>query len=396
MPDEVAPEGALGRLFVAGVDDQAGDVVVAAALVGEIDEHVRDVAVEVARQHLAELVERQVVREAVRAEDETVARLHGDARQVRVDARLEPDRAGDDVPEARLLRLLGRDEPGAHLLLDPGVVFGELAGAAVAVEVGARVADVGEVDVTVGEEQRGQRRSHPRQLRVGHRLLVNVPIGLHDGPPQERVHRVSGAGGHQLGARGEEARLVDVVDLALEDVDRHAAGALTAEVAAHAVGDGVKTQLVVAEKTVFVVGALASHVRRAPPDDAHQGLPGTIVPGAPGGAAGGVGGSGGGAAGLAEAPGVGEAAGAVTGAGFAGAAGGGVAGAAGLGGVVAAAGVAAPGLGGSPMVMLKSMRVAPAPIPTGSMRPPSTPLPTRKSRTASARFWVSSLGIPGA
>ena len=106
----------------------------------------------------------------------------------------------------------GEMRPGAHLLLNPGVVLGQLAGAAVAVEVGARVADVAEVDVAVGEEQRGQRRPHPGELGVGHRGLVDVAVGLDHGAAQERVHRVRGAGGHGLGARRQQARPADVVE----------------------------------------------------------------------------------------------------------------------------------------------------------------------------------------
>src|ERR1044071_5517498 len=145
-------------LLVARVDGQAGDVVVAAALVGEVDEDGRHVAVAVAGQHLGQLLDGQVVGQAVGAEHEAVARLHRQPLQVGLDARLEPDRPGDDVAEARLLCLLGRDQAGPDLLLDPRLIPAELPRPPVAVEIGARVADVRHVRVPAVEQQRGQRR----------------------------------------------------------------------------------------------------------------------------------------------------------------------------------------------------------------------------------------------
>src|SRR5205807_31017 len=105
-----------------------------------------------------EIIE-QIVWEVVPELAEAIIRerLDRDAGQIGLDARFEAHGAGDDVAEARLLGLFGRDEPGAHLLLNPGVILGQLAGATVPVEVGARVTDVAEVDVAVGEEQGGQR-----------------------------------------------------------------------------------------------------------------------------------------------------------------------------------------------------------------------------------------------
>src|SRR5437667_10460593 len=79
-------------LLVAGVDRQAGDVVVSAALVGEVDEDGRRVAVAVAGQHLGQLLDGQVVGQAVGAEYEAVARLHRQPLKVGLDARVEPDR----------------------------------------------------------------------------------------------------------------------------------------------------------------------------------------------------------------------------------------------------------------------------------------------------------------
>ena len=58
-----------------------------------------------------------------------------------------------------------------------------------------------------------------------------------------RLARRQLAGGHR-----QQALLPRLLDLALEDLDGHAARALAAEVSAHAVGDGEQRQLVVAEE----------------------------------------------------------------------------------------------------------------------------------------------------
>ena len=72
------------------------------------------------------------------------------------------------------------------------------------------------------------------------------------------------------GTRVELAGLAQLDDLPLEDLDRHAAGAFTAEVSAHAVRHRVQRDVVVAQEAVLVVVALATDVGRAPADDAHS------------------------------------------------------------------------------------------------------------------------------
>ena len=67
----------------------------------------------------------------------------------------------------------------------------------------------------------------------------------------------------------EQAGAVRAHDLALEDLDRHVAGPLAAEVPAHAVGDGVEADVVVAQEAVLVVVPLPADVGRAPADDSH-------------------------------------------------------------------------------------------------------------------------------
>src|SRR3954471_1005658 len=152
------------------------------------------------------------------------------------------------------------------------MIFGQLARLAVAVQVGARIADVPQVDSPAREQQHGQRGPHPRQLGVRQRRFVDIAVGLDDGTPEQAAHWhafVIGAGRH--GGAGDRGRpgAQRLLQLALDDLDRHAARALAAEVSAHSVGDGVQAQAVIAQEAVLVVVALAADVRRPPPDNSH-------------------------------------------------------------------------------------------------------------------------------
>jgi hypothetical protein len=61
------------------------------------------------------------------------------------------------------------------------VVVGELVEAAVAEDVGARIADVAERDLPVGrDEGGGDRRPHPARGRVGRGAVVDAAIRLLD------------------------------------------------------------------------------------------------------------------------------------------------------------------------------------------------------------------------
>ena len=110
----------------------------------------------------------------------------------------------------------------------------------------------------------------PGQLGVRQRRLVDVPVGLDDGPAQDRrAPDAARPAGASAGRTSNWPALRSLVDLALEDLDRHAAGPLAAEVSAHAVRHRVEREVVVAQEAVLVVVALATDVGRAPADDAH-------------------------------------------------------------------------------------------------------------------------------
>ena len=94
-------------------------------------------------------------RQAVRAEQEDVAGARVVGLDVDLDARLGPERAGDDRALRVRLGLLLGELPAPHQLVDERVVVGQPRELAVAQQVGARVADVRDGD------RRSRRRRRP-------------------------------------------------------------------------------------------------------------------------------------------------------------------------------------------------------------------------------------------
>src|SRR5207248_8331110 len=209
-----AEDGILGRLleWLAGVladlEEDDGDVVLAAALVRRADERLRRrlqiVAVFLdAREDDLVLDHRG---EPVRAEHEQVAGPAGDREGVGVDVRVGAERAGDHRALGMGLGVLGGELAAADELGDERVVLGHLLELAVANQVGPRVADVAEGDRVALDERDGHRRPHPGCRRVLARALIDAPVRLLD---QLRDAALAAAGGAFVlahGAGGEARR----------------------------------------------------------------------------------------------------------------------------------------------------------------------------------------------
>ena len=89
-----------------------------------------------------------------------------------------PERARDDRSLRVLLRLLLGQAALAQQLLDERVVLGHALEPAVAQQVGAAVADVGEGDLARSDVGRRQRRAHAGSARVALGERVDLRVGL--------------------------------------------------------------------------------------------------------------------------------------------------------------------------------------------------------------------------
>ena len=256
--DAIAAGGEPALAAVAqGVEDDDGDVVVAAGLVGHVDQRVgRLLGVGVAAQRLGDGVVRQHVGEAVGADQEAVAGLGGRPGRCRPSTSgVDAQRPGDDGPLRVVLGLLGGEAALPHQLLDEGVVLGDLGHGPVAHEVGAGVADVAED------------RPSPSCRAMAVRVV-----------PMPRRAALSAA----LAKTAALAASTACVDAGwpaevggLEGLDGGGAGHLAGPVAAHPVGHGVQAVVRVDEEAVLVL-------RPAPADVGAGARPRILIARSPG------------------------------------------------------------------------------------------------------------------
>ncbi len=230
-------------LAVLGLEPEGdgGDVVLAARGVGRVDERAHGgVEIVVLGQRARDRRVVDEAAEAVRAEQDHVARARGRRPDVDVDLPVGPERPRDDRALRVLGRLLGRQRARAHPLGDQRMVVREAREHAAAPEVGARVADVGERDRASAHERGRDRRAHARGARIRGRALGHAPVREAD--------------------RLDEALLVAALRAELaERLDGDPRGQLARERAAHAVGDGEERRLGVVR--VLVLAPDASGVR---------------------------------------------------------------------------------------------------------------------------------------
>ncbi len=159
--------------------DHDGDVVVAAAQVGQVEEVAAGVrGVEVAAES-AELGVFDRPGETVGAEQEDVSLLDRERPfDVDLDARVGAKAPGDDVPGDRLGRLLGREVVPADEFPGQAVVEGKLVDPPAADPVDPRVADVGDQRPFGHQQEGGAGGSHPLEVAVGGGLAVDDPADL--------------------------------------------------------------------------------------------------------------------------------------------------------------------------------------------------------------------------
>ena len=181
--------------------------------------------------------------EAVGAEQEEVAGLGREDVDVHLHAGLGAQRAGDHGALRVLLGLLLGQLAAGHELADQRVVLGQADELAVAQQIGAGVADVGDDHLVVVDVGGRRRRAHAVQRLVRPRLVVDPLVGLLDDAGERLGERAVG----QL-----------VVERAHRDLRRDLAGLRPA----HAVGDHEQRRA--HEEVVLVALALTAEVGGVP------------------------------------------------------------------------------------------------------------------------------------
>ena len=251
------------RRLVAELHDDGRDVVLAAAIVGELNERF-DGEVAVEREMIAKLLGRlDISREPVAREDEGVACEELHHQRVDLDSLVHADRARDRVLLRELLDLLARELAALHELVEDRVILGHLLYAPGALEIDAAVADVRDEPLLPEDEQRRERRAHAALGLVLRGFFVDLRACA--------LHGVLAQGDDVLGRDLVRARCaVDVVveelflalDLVVHGAHGDRARDLARGVPAHAVGDDEERELLVDEKVVLVVLAHLPDVGR--------------------------------------------------------------------------------------------------------------------------------------
>ena len=224
----------VGQAGIVHPQGHDGDVVVAAALEGDVDEKVGQRLALHGHHGLAELVVFHQVAQAVGAHQKLVAVLERHQKRVDLDLALKAHRAGDDVFEAAVLGLLGPQQAGADLLVDQRVIFGDLHKAAAALDVAARVAHVGDVGPARPHQQHGAGGAHAGKLRIGGGRVKDGGAGGADGVGQQARHR------RRRIVVGGRRRVGQLLAVGADVLGQHLAGqpgsVRPTLVAAHAVG----------------------------------------------------------------------------------------------------------------------------------------------------------------
>jgi len=162
-------------------------------------------------------------RQAIRRQEEEVARLDQAGINVWHDVAVCADAAGDHVAVRMGAGLLGRQIPGVHLLLHVGVILRELAQPAVAQQIRTAVADLPDQKPRFVQRQRGHGRPHAPFVVLGQCALEDLTVRRSN----RRTHPL-----RDLLIR----QAADRVDLLGDDAHRHVTRDFSRRVAPHAIG----------------------------------------------------------------------------------------------------------------------------------------------------------------
>ena len=249
--------------------DHCRDVVVATALARVIDHAPRGLLRWVLPQVVRDVIELEVVAQAIRAEQEAIASSDGTHLDIDLDVLLVAERPGDDVPHLVMLGLLHRDQASLDLLVHERVILGQLLRTPVAHQVDATVTDVRDVGIRTIDHETDRRGPHPVELAVLTRLLEDALSG--------QANRVS----HPLASKLDRVVVLDaevslelhVGDDLFDGAHRDRRGVLPACMAAHPVGYDEEIQLFIHKVIVLVVTPLQANVSHSARRDAHLALP---------------------------------------------------------------------------------------------------------------------------
>src|SRR2546426_3016390 len=169
-----------------------------------------------------------VIDEAIAAEQDAVAGLHGEASDVWRDLLVDSEGHGDYVFPRMVLRFLGQELPAIDHLLNEGMVPGHLENLSRIDDVDAGITRIRDMKAATVSDGEAQGRAHPLALRMPFGLRYNRLIRAGDGGSEVPV--VRGSRDVLLARQKREERACD-------RLDRNPARHLPAIVSPHPVRD---------------------------------------------------------------------------------------------------------------------------------------------------------------
>jgi hypothetical protein len=199
--------------------------------------------------------------QAIRREQELVARQKLDEQRVDLDPFIDADGARDGVLVCHLLDLVARELAALDELVENGVVLGELLHLSAAHHVDAAVAHVPDEALVADDEQGRERRAHAPLLLVALCLFVDARArALHGELEQVQDVAIGDLGGALCAGLVVVDELLLLLHLFVDRAYGEGARHFTGGVPSHSVGDDEEGELLVDEVIVLVVVAYASHV----------------------------------------------------------------------------------------------------------------------------------------
>lgn len=167
---------------LAGADENCGNVVVAACVVGGFDKLAAAFIDGFgSRQNARHGFFGDLTRKSVGAEEKNVPGFERKLRDFRLYRLLSADGAGDYVSERRAVRVLLRHVTKAHLFVDERMIVGLTGEPACTEEITAAVAYVTDERVMVLNRYRNEGCAHTLKTRILSGLRVDQTVGVSDG-----------------------------------------------------------------------------------------------------------------------------------------------------------------------------------------------------------------------
>ena len=187
-----------------------------------------------------------------------LAGLQGVHHGVDLDALFHAEGADDDVLVGEVLDLFLGQLLHLDVVVEEGVVFGELLQLAVTDAINAGIADVGDEHVFVDDEHRDEGGAHAPELRVALGVLEDAQVGQLDAG-DEAVFFVAPSLVHLVwpGGFGVGAGCAEEIP---QGLDGQIGGDFARGVPAHSVGDDVEVILIDDGESVLVMSTLHADI----------------------------------------------------------------------------------------------------------------------------------------